>query len=80
MCLAIPTQIIKLLGQQMALTSLDGVEKEISLALLNEEIRVGDYVIVHVGYALSRINQTAAAKTLAYFKELLEMEIPSEVY
>ena len=39
MCLAVPTQIIKLLDNQMALTSLSGVEKEVSLALLQEEVK-----------------------------------------
>jgi hydrogenase expression/formation protein HypC len=74
MCLAVPTQIIKLLDNQMALTSLSGVEKEVSLALLQEEVKEGDYVIVHVGYALSRLDEEDAKKTLAYFDELLDEE------
>jgi hydrogenase expression/formation protein HypC len=74
MCLAVPTQIIKLLDNQMALTSLSGVEKEVSLALLQEEVKEGDYVIVHVGYALSRLDEDDAKKTLAYFEELLDEE------
>ena len=78
MCLAIPTQIIKLLDKQMALTSLSGVEKEISLALLAEPVAVGDYVIVHVGYALNKLDENDAKKTLAYFAEMLADE-PSEI-
>lgn len=74
MCLAIPTQIVKLLDNQMALTSLSGVEKEISLSLLQEDVQVGDYVIVHVGYALSKLDEEDAKKTLAYFEELLDEE------
>jgi hydrogenase expression/formation protein HypC len=74
MCLAIPTQIVKLLDNQMALTSLSGVEKEISLSLLQEEVQAGDYVIVHVGYALSKLDEEDAKKTLAYFEELLDEE------
>ncbi|MBP7847072.1 MAG: HypC/HybG/HupF family hydrogenase formation chaperone [Burkholderiales bacterium] len=74
MCLAIPTQIVKLLDNQMALTSLSGVEKEISLSLLQEEVQAGDYVIVHVGYALSKLDEEDAKKTLAYFEELLNEE------
>ena len=74
MCLAIPTQIVKLLDNQMALTSLSGVEKEISLSLLQEEVQVGDYVIVHVGYALSKLDEEDAKKNLAYFEELLDEE------
>lgn len=78
MCLAIPTQIVKLLDNQMALTSLSGVEKEISLSLLQEEVQVGDYVIVHVGYALSKLDEEDAKKTLAYFEELLDEELYQE--
>ncbi len=74
MCLAVPTQIVQLLDNQMALTSLSGVEKEISLALLQDEVKVGDYVIVHVGYALSKLDEEDAKKTLAYFEELLDEE------
>ncbi len=71
MCLAIPTQIIKLLDNQMALTSLSGVEKEISLALIQDDVKEGDFVIVHVGYALSKLDEEDAQKTLAYFAELI---------
>lgn len=74
MCLAVPTQIIKLLENQMALTSLAGIEKKISLALLREEVNVGDYVIVHVGYALNKLDEEDAKKTLTYFSELLNKE------
>lgn len=72
MCLAVPTQIVKLLDKQMAIISLGGVEKEISLVLLDEGVKVGDYVIVHVGYALSRLDEEDAQKTLSYFTELLD--------
>lgn len=74
MCLAIPTQIIKLLDNQMALTSLSGVEKEISLALIQDDVKEGDFVIVHVGYALSKLDEEDAQKTLAYFAELMYEE------
>lgn len=74
MCLAIPTQIIKLLDNNMALTSLAGIEKEVSLVLIKDSVNIGDYVIVHVGYALSKLDEIDAKKTLAYFTEMLENE------
>ncbi len=46
-----------------------GVQKEISLELL-DDVAVGDYVVVHVGYALSRLDEAEAQKTLALFAEL----------
>lgn len=74
MCLAIPTRIIELLDNQNALISLSGVEKIISLALLKDKPKVGDYVIVHVGYALNILNEEDANKTLAYFNDMLSEE------
>ncbi len=67
MCLAIPAEVVAIDGD-MATVSLDGVHKEISLALV-EDISVGDYVIVHVGFALSRLDPEEAAATLALFAE-----------
>jgi len=69
MCLAIPALVIELLPADMARIELDGVRKEISLALV-EDVAVGDYVIVHVGYALQILDPDEAAETLALFAEL----------
>ena len=63
MCLAIPTRITELLPDQLAKVSLDGVIKTISVALL-DDLQVGDYVILHVGYALSKIDEEEALATL----------------
>ena len=51
MCLAIPVRVTELLPEQMANVSLDGVSKTISIALV-DDVAVGDYVILHVGFAL----------------------------
>jgi hydrogenase expression/formation protein HypC len=53
----------------MARIELDGMRKDISLALV-EDVAVGDYVIVHVGYALQKLDQAEAAETLALFAEM----------
>ena len=69
MCLAIPVRVMELRGQDRAIVDLDGVRKEISLALL-DGVNVGDYVILHVGYALSRLDPEEAQKTLALFARI----------
>ena len=69
MCLAIPAQVVELRAGDNALVDLAGVRKEISLALV-DGIAVGDYVIVHVGYALNKLDPEEAAKTLALFAEI----------
>ncbi len=52
----------------MATASVDGVKVEVSLALV-DDVKVGDYVLVHVGYALNKIVEDEALKTLALFAE-----------
>ncbi|MCB1964194.1 MAG: HypC/HybG/HupF family hydrogenase formation chaperone [Rhodocyclaceae bacterium] len=68
MCLAIPARIVERLDGDAARVDLGGVRKEISLALV-DDAEVGDYVIVHVGYALSKLDPEEAARTLALFEE-----------
>ena len=68
MCLAIPVQVTELLDGGMARVTLDGVGKVISLALV-DDVQVGDYVILHVGYALNRLDPEEAEKTLALLAE-----------
>ncbi len=69
MCLAIPAEVTELLGDDMARVSIDGVGKVISVALI-EDLKVGDYVIIHVGYALTKIDPDEAQRTLALLAEL----------
>lgn len=68
MCLAIPAEIVALHPGERALVSLDGVTKEISVALL-DGVAVGDYVVVHVGHALARIDPEEARRTLDLLAE-----------
>ena len=69
MCLAIPARVVELRDGDQALIDLGGVRKEISLALV-EDVWPGDYVIVHVGYALQKVDPEEARKTLELFAGL----------
>ncbi|QSA97319.1 HypC/HybG/HupF family hydrogenase formation chaperone [Methylococcus sp. EFPC2] len=75
MCLAIPGQIISLseAGDGMGRVSFGGVVKEVSLAF-TPEAQVGDYVIVHAGFAISQLDEEEAQAALAEFKALEAME------
>jgi len=68
MCLAVPARIVELDGDS-AIVDLEGVRKETSVMLL-DDVAVGDYVLIHVGYALERIDPLEAEKTLELFAEL----------
>lgn len=74
MCLALPVKVIELCAAEAAIVDLGGVRKEISLALL-DDVNIGDYVILHAGYALSKLDPGEAAKTLALFSELDATEL-----
>jgi hydrogenase expression/formation protein HypC len=64
MCLAIPVCITELLDDERALASVGGIVREINTALV-DQLEVGDYVILHVGYALSKLDEAEAERTLA---------------
>lgn len=69
MCLAIPACVEQLVAGDSAIVNLGGVRKEVSLALV-DDVAVGDYVIVHVGFALQKLDPEEAAQTLALFAEI----------
>ncbi|MFC1539100.1 HypC/HybG/HupF family hydrogenase formation chaperone [Candidatus Latescibacterota bacterium] len=69
MCLAVPMKVIELLPSERAIVEADGISMEISLNLL-KDVSVGDYVIVHTGFALELIDQVEAEKTLDLFREI----------
>ncbi|MCB1477487.1 MAG: HypC/HybG/HupF family hydrogenase formation chaperone [Tepidamorphaceae bacterium] len=68
MCLAIPAKVIELDEGDMATVALEGVKKRISVALL-EDVTPGDYVLVHVGYALHKVSPEEADRTLKLMAE-----------
>jgi hydrogenase expression/formation protein HypC len=76
MCLAIPVRVVELLGDDSAVVDLDGIRKQISLALV-DDVRVGDYVILHVGYALSKLDAAEAQRTLELFAQLPREPVPT---
>ena len=71
MCLAVPGQVVTIEDDQMrtAIVSFAGVTKSVSLAMV-PEAQVGDYVIVHVGFAISRLDEEAARRTLETYAKL----------
>lgn len=79
MCLAVPGKIVEVRderGTRMATVDFDGIRKDICLAYL-PDLAVGDYVIVHVGFAIARVDEASALETLALFRDLgiLEEEL-----
>lgn len=76
MCLAMPVRVIACLNDDRARVELDGVEREVSVALI-DDLQVGDYVILHVGYAIGKLNAEEAEKTLALMDQLAQLPSPT---
>ncbi len=69
MCLALPAQVVAIdEATDTATVALDEVKKDISLALV-DDVSVGDFVLIHVGYALNKVSPEEAERTLALFAE-----------
>ena len=77
MCLAIPARVVKLLPGMRAIVDLSGVRKEISMDLV-ADAQVDDYVIIHVGYAIGKIDPEEAVRTMALFAEFSEAQNTSQ--
>ncbi len=72
MCLAIPSRVVEI-RDEMATIDLSGVRRDVSLLLLPEEAAVGDYVLVHAGFAIQRIDPQAAEEAIKLIKEIGEL-------
>lgn len=70
MCLGIPMKLLKIEGER-AIAEVGGAEREISIALL-DDLKVGDYVIVHAGFAIEKLDEKEALETLELIREIIE--------
>ena len=72
MCLAVPMKIVTMDGESVV-AEIDGVRREASLMMLNEKVAVGDYVLIHAGFAISRLDAEEAEETLELMRECLAL-------
>lgn len=76
MCIAIPGRVIEIVDA-VAKVDVAGARKEASLMLM-EDVQVGDYVIVHAGFAIQKVDEAEAQETLRLLSEFLPNEFPEE--
>ncbi|MEW6656995.1 MAG: HypC/HybG/HupF family hydrogenase formation chaperone [Aquificota bacterium] len=74
MCLSVPSRVIEIKEDNTAVVEVFGARRLVSLDLLQEEIGVGDWVLVHVGFAIQKLDPDYALESLRLFEELLEEE------
>lgn len=74
MCLSIPSQITKIdRSRNVATVDTMGVAREASLDLIDQQIDVGDYVLIHIGFAMNRIDEADALQSIEAYKEIISM-------
>jgi hydrogenase expression/formation protein HypC len=77
MCLGIPgrvTEIQETQGLPMGVVDFGGVRREVCLAYVKDEIKSGDYVVVHVGFAISKIDEVEAKRTFDVLREMSQLD------
>lgn len=72
MCLAIPSKLVAI-RDKMGTVDVSGVRREVSLLLLPEEVALGDFVLVHAGFAIQKIDREAAEETMKLINEIEEL-------
>jgi hydrogenase expression/formation protein HypC len=72
MCLAIPGKIVEMVDAENHIAKVDvsGVKRNINIGMLDDDTRVGDYVLIHVGFAMSKIDEEQAEETLRLLREI----------
>lgn len=79
MCLSIPSKIISIDENNFATVETLGVKRGVSLDLISEKLEVGDYVLIHVGFAMSKIDKEYAKESLKIYEEIAKNMASGEI-
>jgi hydrogenase expression/formation protein HypC len=83
MCLAIPGRIVEIVDEDNSIAKVEvgGVRRNINIGMLaKDEARIGDYVLIHVGFAMSKVDEQEAEETLRMLKEIGEFDLELEQF
>ena len=72
MCLSIPSKVVEIDADNMATVDTMGIKRMVSLDLMLDEVGIGDYILIHVGFAMNKIDETEALQSLEMYQEILE--------
>ena len=78
MCLAIPSKVLSIDENNIAEVDTLGVKRQVSLDLIQEEVKPGDYVLIHVGYAMGKIDEKEALESIEVYKMLAEADMKDD--
>ncbi len=80
MCLSIPSRVVEIDADNMATVDTMGVKRKVTLDLIGEEVLVGDYVLIHVGFAMSKISREEAEESIKTYEEIVEAMNSGEIH
>lgn len=72
MCLSIPSKVVAIDENNIATVDTMGVQRQVSLDLMPEPVEIGEYVLIHVGFAMNKIDEAEALSSLQLYQEILE--------
>ncbi len=79
MCLSIPSKVVHIDENNMATVDTMGVKREVTLDLIGEKVDIGDYVLIHVGFAMNKISQEEAIESIKVYDEIVQKMKSEEI-
>lgn len=71
MCLSIPSKVVKIDESNIATVDTMGIKRQVSLDLMSEPVKVGEYILIHVGFAMNKIDEADALESLKTYREIV---------
>lgn len=79
MCLSIPSKVIEIDENNIATVDTMGVKRQVTLDLISEKVEVGEYILIHVGFAMNKISVEEAEESLKIFRDIADMMESGEI-
>ncbi len=79
MCLSIPSKVVSIDENNMATVDTMGVKREVTLDLIDDRVEIGDYVLIHVGFAMNKISQEEALESIKVYDEIVQKMKSEEI-
>jgi hydrogenase expression/formation protein HypC len=79
MCLSIPSKVVSIDEHNMAVVDTMGVKRQVTLDLISEKVEVGEYILIHVGFAMNKINTEDALESLRIYEDIVKMMESGEI-
>lgn len=72
MCLSVPSKVVHIDENNLATVEAMGVSRKVTLDLIDEEVKVGEYVLIHVGFAMGKIDEKTALQSIKTYEQMIK--------